>query len=233
MIEHDKEAEELEAAALEALALAHASQPPALLRTRLLEQVGREAAERRTARRVSRWRALAIASSAAAATLAGFLVLQSLAGGGPRIGEREDLQARLDQQERDLLLLEDALNVHSEVVRILTSPRFLSASLTSPEGGHAGTARVLLDPATGAVAVLGKGLPPPQAGRVYELWAIRGDGTPEAAGTLEAAGERSFAVRLRQVSEPGAVRQFALSVEPAGGAERPSGPMVLAGFVQP
>jgi len=232
MIEHDRDAEELEAAALEALALAHASKPPAVLRARLLEQVGLEISERRAARRVSRWRTLAIGSSAAAATLAGFLVLQSFAGGRTALGERENLLTRLEQQERDLLLLEDALGVHSEVVRILTSPQFLSASLTSPEG-HAGTARVLMDPATGAVAVLGKGLPPPQAGRVYELWAIRGDGTPEAAGTLEAAGGRSFAVRLRQVSEPGAVRQFALSVEPAGGAERPTGPMVLAGFVRP
>jgi anti-sigma-K factor RskA len=232
MTEHDREERELEALALETLARAHARQPPASLRARLLEQIGREASERQAARRVSRWRTLAIASSAAAATLAGFLVLQSLAGGRIPLGERENLLARLEQQERDLLLLEDALNVHSEVVRILTSPHSVSASLTSPEG-RAGSVRVLLDPATGAVAVLGKGLPPPQAGRVYELWAIRDDGTPEAAGTLEAAGGRSFAVRLRQVSEPGAVRQFGLSVEPAGGAERPSGPMVLAGFVQP
>ena len=121
--------------------------------------------------------------------------------------------------------------MHGEVTNILTSTRFVSAMLTAPDGGN-GTARVLLDPATGALAVLGKGLPAPQVGRVYELWAIRADGTPEPAGTLEPGLGRSFAVRLRQVSEPSDVEQFALSVEPAGGAERPTGPVVLAGKVQ-
>ncbi len=43
----------------------------------------------------------------------------------------------------------------------------------------------------------------------------------------------TFAVRLRQVSEPGTVTRFALSMEPAGGAARPTGPIVLAGVVQP
>ena len=104
-------------------------------------------------------------------------------------------------------------------------------SLRSRDGGE-GTARVLLDPASGAVAVLGKGLPPPKTGRVYELWAIRSDGKTERAGTLEPRGKRSFAVRLKEVAQPGQVREFAISVEPQGGAEKPSGPMVLVGSVR-
>ncbi len=232
---HGEQAAELNDAALEALAQSYATPPPPELRARVLASVHELARERRTTRRLNHWRFLGIATSAAAATLAGFLVYQSLAESpGDAALEREQpgLLARLQQQESDLRLLEDALNVHTEVVRILTSPEFLSASLTSPEGGT-GIVRVLLDPTSGAVAVLGKGLPPPQAGRVYELWAIRGDGTPEPAGTLAPAGERSFAVRLRQVPEPGAVTRFALSMEPAGGAARPTGPIVLAGVVQP
>ena len=120
--------------------------------------------------------------------------------------------------------------MHGEVARIVSSKAFRSAPMESTTGGD-GYARVLLDPDSGAVAILGRGLAPPQAGRVYELWAIKADGTPEPAGTLEPQG-RSFAVSMKQVSEPDTVRRFALSVEPEPGARQPSGPYVLAGAIQ-
>lgn len=232
----DENTPEVDDLALETLARAYASAPPPELRDRVLARV-REEQREATERSLSRWRQVSVASMAAAATLAGFVLL----GGGASsnleadllgaLQQRGELQTRIDQQETDLRLLEDALKVHSEVVRILTSPDFRTASLRSRDGGE-GTARVLMDPTSGAVAVLGKGLPPPKTGRVYELWAIRNDGKTERAGTLEPRGERSFAVRLREVAQPGQVREFAISVEPQGGAEKPSGPMVLVGSVR-
>lgn len=236
----DPRDEALDDDALEALAGGQATPPPPELRDRVLSAV-RECSDRdAAARSLNLWRSVGIAASAAAATLAVFLLYDAatmppLGGDATRATlefERAQLAARLEQQETDLRLLEDALQVHSEVVRILMTRNFRIATLSPVEGGS-GTARVLLDPDSGAVAVLGKGLPPPQAGRAYELWAIRGDGTTEPAGVLEARSGRSFAVRLRQVAKPGEVREFAISLEPEAGADAPTGPLVLVGAVRP
>ena len=225
---------ELDDQALEALAEACATGPPPGLRARVLEAVA-DARERSALRsRLYRWRQLGIAACAAAATLAIYVLSQPGTAPSASVAaleqERALLRVRIETQERDLRLLEEALNVHGEVARILTARAFRSAPLVSTTGGD-GYARVLLDPDSGAVAILGRGLPPPQSGRVYELWAIKADGTPEPAGTLEPSG-RSFAVRMKQVSEPDRVQRFALSVEPGPGARQPSGPYVLAGSVQ-
>jgi len=230
--------EELDDDTLQALAAAHVTAPPPELRDRILAAVHEHGQSEANLRNVNRWRSVGIVASAAAATLTLFLFYEALSP--PPVDptrvtlefEKAALRAKVEEQERDLHLLEDALAVHSEVVRILTARGSRSAALTAVDGSS-GTARVLLDPESGAVAVLGKGLPPPKAGRVYELWAIRGDGTTEPAGVLEASGERSFAVRLRQVAKPGEVREFAISIEPEGGADNPTGPLLLVGAVSP
>lgn len=230
--------EELDDDTLQALAGAHATAPPPELRGRVLAAVHEHGQSEANLRHLNHWRSVGIAASAAAATLAVFLFYDAVTpppADPTRVTlefEKAELRARVEEQERDLRLLEEALSVHTEVVRILTARGSRSAELTAVDGGS-GTARVLLDPESGAVAVLGKGLPPPKAGRVYELWAIRGDGTTEPAGVLEASGERSFAVRLRQVARPGEVREFAISIEPEGGADNPTGPLVLVGAVGP
>jgi anti-sigma-K factor RskA len=62
-------------------------------------------------------------------------------------------------------------------------------------------------------------LPPPAAGTVYELWVIDGD-RPQPAGLFRG----SLATLTRPVP-PGAV--VAVSLEPAGGSPRPTGPLLL------
>ena len=223
-------------AALEALALTLATEPPAELRSRVLLEVRRAAELERSERRLRRWRisgAIALAAALALAVLSASQVRESarsLADLRSLAVERETLANRLEAQGRELSYLEDALAVQSEVVRIVTSPRLITVSLR-PESGGPGSARVVLDPDSGRVAVLGAGLPPPQAGRVYELWAIRNDGVAEAAGPLTPTEDEAFAVR-RQVPRPSEVRRFTISLEEAPGAVRPTGPIVLTGAVE-
>ncbi len=211
----ETEERQLEEDGLEALAAVAATPPPPGLRERLLVTIDGE----RAAARARRWRATAFVAAAAAALLAVAFVTE-------RVGWSAAAEA-------DLRALEDAFAVHSEVIRILTAPRLVSASLLPPPGGGGGVARVLMDPASGAVAVVGAGLPPPRAGRVYRLWAIRGERPPEPAGVLTASGERSFVVRLRHVDAPVEVTEFAISMEPTPSTTRPTGPIVLAGVVDP
>ena len=74
------------------------------------------------------------------------------------------------------------------------------------------------------------GLPELPQGQVYELWAIAG-GEPVAAGTFfcDKAG-RGF-LRTPVLGSGISVDKFAVTIEPAGGLNKPSGPMVLLGQV--
>jgi anti-sigma-K factor RskA len=238
---------DLDDAALEALAESLASSPPPELRQAVLAAVSRapqlgegEISLRRSLRR---WRAFGAVGLAAAVLLA---VLYASELGELRVSRseidslvtaqselersRDGMLASLDAQQREYEVLEEALSAQQEVVRILASPRLMTASLARKRGST-GMARVLFDPITGSVAVVGSGLEPPQAGRVYAIWAIHGDGTPQPAGVLAPSGGRSFAARVREVSEPRDIAEFAISIEVEGETARPTGPIILAGSV--
>jgi anti-sigma-K factor RskA len=63
------------------------------------------------------------------------------------------------------------------------------------------------------------GLPAAPVGKVYEIWIVRA-GRPTPAGFL-----RGRAGRLSRPVPPGAA--VAVTLEPAGGSRRPTGPLLL------
>jgi anti-sigma-K factor RskA len=226
----------LDDAALEALAESVAAPPPPGLRARVLDAVAREVA---LARGLRRWRRAGAAGLAAAAGLAGVLLwdarldqrrseetLAALAGLEER---RAALAEKIEAQQREILVLSESLAAQAELVRILATPRLLTASL-APQAGRAGSARVLVDPASGEAALVVAELAPLAAGQVYELWAVRGTAAPEPAG-LFAAPAKAATLRVPRVPDAMAVTAFAVSIEPEGGSPAPTGPIVLVGAV--
>jgi anti-sigma-K factor RskA len=226
----------LDDAVLEALAASVASPPPPELRARVLGAVEREAA---LGRGIRRWRRATAAGMAAAAALAGVLLWdarldrrrseETLAALAELEGRRADLAERLEAQQREILLLSESLAAQAELSRILATPRLVTASL-APQAGHAGSARVVVDPASGEAALVVAELAPLAPGRVYELWALRGPAPPEPAG-LFVAPATAGTVRVPRVADAAAVTAFAISIEPEGGSPQPTGPIVLAGSV--
>jgi anti-sigma-K factor RskA len=226
----------LDDAALEALAESVAVPPPPALRARVLGAVEREAA---LGRGLRRWRRAAVGSLAVAAGLAGLLLYdarldrrrsdETLRALADLEESRLDLAERLEAQRREILVLSGSLAAHSELMRILATPGLLTASLAPPEG-RAGSARVVVDPASGEAALVVSGLAPLAAGEVYELWALRGQTPPEPVGLFTPSGEAAT-VRVPRVADPARVTGFAVSIEPAGGSPQPTGPIVLAGAV--
>jgi len=219
--------------ALEALALASAETPPPELRDRVLQAVAQAEGMLRLRRSRRRWRvgaAAALSGLAAAGAVLGMvwsgeLRLRSRPEAGPDVRLMRTVRA----QERELHARGDALSVHAEVVRIMSSPGLVTAVL-DPESGHTGSARVLLDPDTGAVALVGRGLPPPDAGQAYVLWALRQDRSTELAGVFS-GDRRSFALRLREVKNAQDVVGFQVSLEDAADASGGGGAVVLRGAV--
>jgi hypothetical protein len=225
-------------AQLEAFAAAHAVPPPPALRARVLDAVAREERERRAQRGLRRWRVTA-GSLAAAAALFAALFAREVALGRESAAQLEAMRdsgseflAKLAEQEGEIVARGQALRIHAEVIQILSSPRVRSVRLEATPG-QTGAARVLFDPDSGAIALVGAGLPPAEPGKAYELWALRGSGPPERSGEFAIDDERrNFAIRLNQVSEPQQVTGFAITLESSPGAAHPGGPILLTGSVE-
>jgi anti-sigma-K factor RskA len=228
------EEQELDDAALEALAGAYATAPPASLRARVLASAVGAAHPGSGA--LLRWRL--VGSIAAVLVLA----LGALLGRSTRITERQAgelaaladtnraLLARLEEQEHALVGLRASLAVQGHVLRVLGGPRTVTAAL-APSEGVAGGGRVMVDGTSGETAVVIAGLAAPGVGKVYELWAIRGDAPPEPAGLFTVDEQGGVATAAERLERPSEVTAFAVSIEPAGGSKVPTGPIVLVGSV--
>ena len=233
----------LDDVALEALAEAHATAPPTRLRARLLGSVQAEATAVRTRRSLVRWRAVGTIAATIALVTTGLLVrergrteaqLATLARQAATLAslaqEKDDLARRMDAQEKTLVGLRETLESQAQMLRVLSGPRTLTASL-APKEGFAGSGRVLVDAETGEAHVVLAGLPAAGPGKTYELWAIRGDRPPEPAGLIAVGAAPATAVRVERIATPSEVAAFAVSIEPASGSTSPTGPIVLVGKV--
>jgi anti-sigma-K factor RskA len=226
----------LDDAALEALATAHATPPPAGLRSRVLEEALRGSVLEGTARSLIRWRL--VGSLAAVLALAfGTLLARSSHLASQRgveyaalIGANRELQLRLDEQERRLIGLRASLAAQTQVLRVMGGPLTVEAAL-SPSKGIKGRGRVMVDAASGETAIVIADMAPAGEAKVYELWAIRGDRAPEPAGVFTVGDEGSVATVGARIARPTEVTTFAVSIEPAGGSQTPTGPIVLVGQV--
>ena len=220
--------------ALEALAEAHATTPSPRLRAGLLESVRARQTHERTRRALTRWRAIGSIAAGMALVSTSLLVrehqrtdvralaLASLAQA------KQLLERRIDEQGKTLVGLQEALDAQAQMLRVLSGPRTLTASL-APKEGFAGSGRVLVDAETGEAHVVLAGLPAPGAGKTYELWAIRGDRPPEPAGLVHVGDAPATAARVDRIRTPSDVVAFAVSIEPAQGSASPTGPIVLVG----
>ena len=234
---------QLDDVALEALAEAHAATPPPRLRAGLLGTVRAEAQAAGARRALTRWRAVGTIAATLALVMTGLLVRErartqaqvatinaqseALAG---LAHERDTLARRMDVQEKTLVGLRETLESQAQMLRVLSGPRTLTASL-APQEGFAGSGRVLVDAETGEAHVVLAGLPSPGPGKTYELWAIRGDRPPEPAGLIPVAPTPATAARVERIGKPSEVAAFAVSIEPEGGSTSPTGPIVLVGKV--
>jgi len=237
------EERELDDFALEALAEAHAAVPPARLRERLVGAVEREDAGARASRSVGRWRLVGAIAATMALVSTGLLVRERARTEGLRDAlemraamladltkAKDDLEQRVAEQGKTLVGLREALDAQGQMLRVLSGPRTLTASL-APKEGFAGSGRVLVDADTGEAHVVLAGLPSPGPGKTYELWAIRGDRPPEPAGLVTMGTTPATAARVERIAAPSEVAAFAVSIEPSAGSTSPTGPIVLVGKV--
>ena len=200
--------------------------PPPALRTRVLDRI---AAERPSvsvpvALRPERRRSRAIwwagwAGLAAAAVL--LLVVNT---------QLRTTRQELRALESRLATLQTELAEREEALRFLSDPSVRYVSLGGLKPTPEASAWLLWNPATGQGLLLARGLPVAPAGHAYELWALAGS-QPVPAGMFSVdAGGRAL-LRLPPLPADHTYDAFAVTLEPAPGVEKPTGPMHLHGKV--
>ena len=137
------------------------------------------------------------------------------------------LEGELTERAREVTSLQQEIARQQELLKILASPDtrlvVLGGLTLSPEA----RGRIWCRSEAGGFFVA-SGLPAPPAGKIYQLWAIAG-GTPLSAGVFDVDSKGNAWLRVRPLPGVEKVEVFAVTLEPAGGLPKPSGPMYLAG----
>jgi anti-sigma-K factor RskA len=206
--------------------------PPPGLRTRVLEGVTVIRPEPRTGTapptrdaRGRPWMALALAASLLFGVLAAgyaWSLRSQLASARQQAAEAADYVARLRQE---LVATRRSSADLARVMQILNSPTLLRVDLKGQTAGSAAVGRAFWS-STSGVFFSAEGLPPLDAGRVYQLWTIRGT-TATSAGTM--TPDRNGRILHAASTASDAPDALGVTVEPAGGSTAPTLPVVMLG----
>jgi anti-sigma-K factor RskA len=115
-----------------------------------------------------------------------------------------------------------------KLINVLSAPDTITVKLAGTADGSHNSGIVRYNIRSGLL-VYTADLPPLPATKVYQLWLVPTDGAPISAGTFvpPAPGQSHlFSSAIPSNSEP---KAFAVTIEPAPGVPKPTGPKVLLG----
>jgi anti-sigma-K factor RskA len=117
------------------------------------------------------------------------------------------------------------------MIRLLRSPRVEVVSLQGHGAQPDAAARIFWDKSRAVWQFFASNLKPAGEGKTYELWFITPDQRKVPAGTFDVdeAGEATLVVHLPEGLGP--IALAAVTDEPAGGVEQPTGSIHLLGEV--
>jgi anti-sigma-K factor RskA len=133
-----------------------------------------------------------------------------------------------DRVERVVATLQDELVEREAAFRLLSTPQVSLVRLAGLSPSPGASARLLWNPLGREGVLLTSGLPQIPRDRVYELWAIAGN-EPVPAGIFEVDSAGHAFLPLPPLPGPKRFDKFAVTLEPAGGVPKPTGPMHLLG----
>jgi anti-sigma-K factor RskA len=198
--------------------------PPPQLRERLLRRA-RAVGTPRTA--PSGLRALAarwVPPVAAAALVAGALLLGVIR---PMRDERRKLEGDLARERGEIERLHGELSAAMNTVRMLHSPRLELAVLAGAEPQPGAWGRVLRDEANRVWQLYTFGLKSMPSDKIYELWLITADERKVPAGTFNVDRSGVGSLRVEVPEGLGDIVVVAVTDEPAGGVAQPTGSIQL------
>jgi anti-sigma-K factor RskA len=206
----------------ETLTLLHRSlkllTPPPEIKARLLRQV--TPVDAPSIRERLRFSWLWSGVSAGAFVAAGLLIALSWS--------LHTTRQELQKLRTDVATIQAAAVLHETGIQFLSDPHARMVHLTGLAPSPEATGHLLWNPVSRKGMFITAGLPKNAPDKVYELWAISGD-EPVPAGTFAVEEKPQTLLRLPPLPEGKSLDKFAVTLEPAGGVPRPTGPMHLLG----
>jgi anti-sigma-K factor RskA len=143
----------------------------------------------------------------------------------------DDLQRGLDSASTRIADLKTQLSLTSTLTLAAFSPDTRVVHLAGLAAAPKAHATLALSPSNRTAFMEVSGLPPAPADKVYEAWWIGRHAGPIRAGLFEAPAEGVAKVELIIPPEGEEVVASAVTLEPLGGTEKPTGTMYLKGDI--
>jgi anti-sigma-K factor RskA len=146
-------------------------------------------------------------------------------------GDRSTLRVTLASQAGQITrLTTDAASAH-QLMDALTDPKAVRVTLSAtPQPKAAPIGGVTYNPEKGTLVFLASNLDPLQALKTYELWVIPADGSaPVPAGTFHPDDQGNASIIMPTLPRGVAAKAFGITIEPDGGSQTPTLPIILAG----
>ena len=116
-----------------------------------------------------------------------------------------------------------------DIARIFSSPYARMATLNGTGMAKEAYAMVFMEPELRRGFFYANNLPALPAGKTYQLWIITDTPKPVSAGVFSLDRGRKGRGILQNIPDVAKIKQFAVSLEPAGGLPQPTGAVYLAG----
>jgi hypothetical protein len=135
--------------------------------------------------------------------------------------------ARLRESGEELRTARQRMATSEQALALLADPATRLVTLAA-QGGAPYHATVLMNARDRRAVVMASALTS-QAGKDYELWAIRGEAKIPAGLLRPDETGATVATLDEKILAEGAPDAFAVTIEPQGGTQQPTGPIVLLG----
>jgi len=141
-----------------------------------------------------------------------------------------NLQNQIAAKQTEIENLDRESMLNKQMITFLEDPNVVIINLVNTQPDLTAVGRVLWNTKDDQAMFFGINLPLPPEGKIYQLWAI-GGGDPKSAGIFNVNDFGKNVLMLKSLSDLGEIKQFAVSLEPAGGVPLPTGKIYLSGEI--
>lgn len=180
-----------------------------------------------------RWASVALAAALAGVVIYAGIINRQLAGlrGASQFQSAEvgRLRSQLASARGAVATLQQVLGERIRLERVLTAPD-LQLTRLQPLSPHFGSAALIaVSQRNHAALIQAAGLPRTPPGKAYEVWWITRERGPMPAGLFHVGQSRPVVAPVAMPPSNQHVILSAVTLEPAAGVSKPSGPMYLKG----
>lgn len=145
-------------------------------------------------------------------------------------GNHRTLEETLASQTSEIQRLNARAAQSHQLMDALTDPHAVRATLTPKTPTRGPVGGVTYNAQTGALVFLASNLDPIQVYKTYELWILPADrSAPIPAGTFHPDQHGNASVIMPNLPKGVDAKTFEVTIEDAGGSDKPTKPIILAG----